>query len=45
MKAVGYIRVSTDAQADKGASLENQVARIQEYALKKGFILENILSG
>jgi DNA invertase Pin-like site-specific DNA recombinase len=42
MKAVGYIRVSTDAQADKGASLENQVARIQEYASKKGFILENI---
>lgn len=42
MKAVGYIRVSTDAQADKGASLENQVARIKEFAERKGFILENI---
>jgi site-specific DNA recombinase len=42
MKAVGYIRVSTDMQADKGTSLDNQVARIQEYAQSKGFILENI---
>ena len=42
MKAVGYIRVSTDAQADKGTSLDNQVARIKEYAEQKGFILENI---
>ena len=42
MKAIGYIRVSTDAQAEKGASLENQIARIQEYAKQKGFILENI---
>jgi site-specific DNA recombinase len=41
-KAVGYIRVSTDMQADKGTSLDNQVARIQEYARLKGFILENI---
>jgi len=42
MKAVGYIRVSTDMQADKGTSLDNQIARIQEYAKEKGFILENI---
>ena len=41
-KAVGYIRVSTDMQADKGTSLDNQIARIQEYAQLKGFILENI---
>jgi site-specific DNA recombinase len=41
-KAVGYIRVSTDMQADKGTSLDNQVARIQEYARLMGFILENI---
>ena len=41
-KAVGYIRVSTDIQADKGTSLDNQVSRIQEYARLKGFILENI---
>ena len=42
MKAVGYIRVSTDMQADKGTSLENQIARIKEYAESKGFVLENI---
>lgn len=40
--AVGYIRVSTDMQADKGTSLDNQIARIQEYANSKGFSLENI---
>ena len=42
MKAVGYIRVSTDMQADKGTSLDNQVARIKEYADQKGLVLENI---
>jgi len=42
MKAVGYIRVSTDMQADKGTSLDNQYARIQEYAMQRGFVLENI---
>lgn len=42
MKAVGYIRVSTDMQADKGTSLDNQIARIEQYAKDKGFILENI---
>lgn len=41
-KAVGYIRVSTDMQADKGTSLDNQIARIQDYAMQKGFTLENI---
>ena len=41
-KAVGYIRVSTDMQAEKGTSLDNQYARIQEYAMQRGFILENI---
>jgi site-specific DNA recombinase len=42
MKAVGYIRVSTDGQAEKGTSLDNQVARIKEFCQKKGLILENI---
>lgn len=42
MKAIGYIRVSTDMQADKGTSLENQVDRIKEFAQKRGLILENI---
>ncbi len=41
-KAVGYIRVSTDMQADKGTSLDNQIARIQEYASEKGYTLEKI---
>jgi len=42
MKAIGYIRVSTDMQAEKGTSLENQVARIKEFAEKKGYDLEHI---
>lgn len=42
MNAIGYIRVSTDAQADKGTSLENQVDRIIDFCQKKGFFLENI---
>jgi site-specific DNA recombinase len=42
MKAIGYIRVSTDMQADKGTSLENQVDRIIEFCQKKGLFLENI---
>lgn len=42
MKAVGYIRVSTDMQADKGTSLDNQIARIKEYAQDKGYELEHI---
>lgn len=40
--AIGYIRVSTDMQAEKGTSLENQVDRIIEFCQKKGFMLENI---
>jgi site-specific DNA recombinase len=42
MKAIGYIRVSTDMQAEKGTSLENQVDRIIEFCQKKGLFLENI---
>lgn len=42
MKAIGYIRVSTDMQAEKGTSLENQVDRIIDFCKKKGFFLENI---
>lgn len=36
-KAVGYIRVSSDMQAEKGTSLDNQRERIAEYAQKKGY--------
>jgi len=32
MKAIGYIRVSTEEQAESGLSLEHQKARIQAYA-------------
>lgn len=42
MKAVGYIRVSTDMQADKGTSLENQADKIIEFCQKKGLFLEEI---
>ena len=31
-KAVGYIRVSTEGQAEKGISLEAQRAKIEAYA-------------
>lgn len=36
-KAVGYIRVSSDMQAEKGTSLDNQRERITEFARKKGY--------
>jgi DNA invertase Pin-like site-specific DNA recombinase len=42
MNAIGYIRVSTDMQADKGTSLDNQVERIIDFCQKKGIFLENI---
>ena len=29
MKAIGYVRVSTDKQADRGVSLEAQVEKIK----------------
>jgi hypothetical protein len=32
MRAVGYVRVSTDEQAREGCSLDNQEARIRAYA-------------
>ena len=43
MKAVGYIRVSTEEQAREGVSLDNQVERIQGYCEYKGFDLADIL--
>jgi DNA invertase Pin-like site-specific DNA recombinase len=42
MNAIGYIRVSTDMQADKGTSLDNQVEKIIDFCQKKGLFLENI---
>ena len=31
MKAIGYVRVSTEEQAREGISLENQKVKIQTY--------------
>jgi DNA invertase Pin-like site-specific DNA recombinase len=38
-QAVGYVRVSTDDQADSGLSLEHQEARIRAYATVNGLEL------
>lgn len=43
MKAIGYIRVSTDEQAREGISLENQRAKIQAYCRLHDFELEDII--
>ncbi len=42
MRAVGYIRVSTEHQAEKGDSLETQRDGIKDYCLKKGWKLVEI---
>lgn len=39
MKAVGYVRVSTEGQAQEGISLEAQRSRIEAYCLASGFQL------
>jgi DNA invertase Pin-like site-specific DNA recombinase len=41
--AVGYVRVSTDDQADSGLSLEHQEARIRAYAEAHGLELVEII--
>jgi site-specific DNA recombinase len=43
MKAVGYIRVSTEEQAREGVSLDNQKERIEKYCAFKGFDLVDLL--
>ena len=43
MKAIGYVRVSTDEQADRGVSLDNQRAKIRAYAEVKEFELIDIV--
>jgi len=43
MKAIGYVRVSTDDQANNGVSLDNQRAKISSYANLKGFDLIEII--
>jgi len=39
MKAIGYIRVSTEGQATEGVSLDAQKAKIQAWAMLAGFEL------
>lgn len=43
MKAVGYIRVSSQEQAHEGVSLENQKAKIIAYASLKDFELVEVI--
>jgi DNA invertase Pin-like site-specific DNA recombinase len=43
MLAVGYVRVSTDRQADQGASLEAQAARIQAMATVQNAELADVV--
>jgi len=43
MKAIGYIRVSTEDQAKEGISLDNQRKRIEDYCKYKGFELLEII--
>lgn len=42
MKVVGYVRVSTDTQAEKGKSIDNQIERIIAYCKENKFTLEKI---
>ena len=43
MKAVGYVRVSTEKQADKGVSLEAQAKKIRAMTVVHGAALEEII--
>lgn len=43
MKAIGYVRVSTEEQAKEGVSLDNQKDRIRSYCRYKGFELLQII--
>ena len=42
MKAIGYVRVSTQEQAEEGASLEAQQDRIKAWCLANGYELVNV---
>jgi site-specific DNA recombinase len=43
MKAIGYVRVSTDEQAREGISLENQKLKIHTYCDLHNFELDTII--
>lgn len=42
MRAVGYIRVSTDEQANEGVSLDNQRKRIEAFCIAKDWTLVDV---
>ena len=43
MKAIGYVRVSTDKQVREGVSVENQVERIREFCERDNLDLVDII--
>jgi site-specific DNA recombinase len=43
MKAIGYVRVSTDKQADFGVSLEAQTQKVQAMAVVQGAVLTDVI--
>jgi site-specific DNA recombinase len=43
MKAIGYVRVSTDQQADRGVSLQAQIERVRAMATVQGAELVDIV--
>ncbi|MGD1098387.1 MAG: recombinase family protein, partial [Bryobacteraceae bacterium] len=43
MRTAGYVRVSTDRQADLGVSLEAQEAKIRAMATVRGVALEEVI--
>ena len=44
MKAIGYIRVSTEEQAREGISLDNQRERLRNFCSAKEWNLDKIIS-
>ena len=43
MKAIGYVRVSTDRQAEQGVSLEAQEAKIRAMATVQGAEMSEVI--
>jgi DNA invertase Pin-like site-specific DNA recombinase len=43
VKAIGYVRVSTEKQADFGISLEAQTAKVQAMAVVQGCELQEVI--
>ena len=43
MRVIGYVRVSTDRQAEEGVSLEAQAAKLRAYALSQDIELVDII--